>query len=112
MGFVSHEFKKKCISLFFHDLGVEIFSIFKSYKSSGFFSLKSQTPKELIANAVYKYTYLWDTWLTYIRKTKRHFAVTSEVHLRFEKDLPNVFLHSQTLQLINKTPVVFYNFFC
>merc|ERR1711867_263714 len=48
VGLVSHEFKKKVINLFFHDLGVEIFPIFKSCKLSGFFSLKSQTPKELI----------------------------------------------------------------
>ena len=62
VGLVSHEFKKKVINLFFHDLGVEIFPIFKSCKLSGFFSLKSQTPKELIANAVYKYTG-WETTL-------------------------------------------------
>ena len=55
-----------------------------------FFSLKSenQVPKELIVNAVYKYTCLCDTSLTYIGKTKRHLAVRSEEHLRFEKDLP------------------------
>ena len=88
VGLVSHEFKKKVINLFFHDLGVEIFPIFKSCKLSGFFSLKSQTPKELIANAVYKYTCLCDTSLTYIGKTKRHLAVRSEEHLRFERDLP------------------------
>ena len=88
VGLVSHEFKKKVINLFFHDLGFEIFPIFKSCKLSGFFSLKSQTPKELIANAVYKYTCLCDTSLTYIGKTKRHLAVRSEEHLRFEKDLP------------------------
>ena len=64
------------------------FPIFKSCKLSGFLSLKSQTPKELIANAVYKYTCLCDTSLTYIGKTKRQLAVRSEEHLRFEKDLP------------------------
>ena len=47
---------------------------------SGFFSLKSQAPKELIANAVYKYTCLCDTSLTYIGKTKQHLAVRSEDH--------------------------------
>ena len=58
VGPVSHEFKKKVINLFFHDLGVEIFPFFKSCKLSEFFSLKSHTPKEPIANAVYKYTCL------------------------------------------------------
>ena len=90
VGLVSREFKKKVITVFFHDLSVEIFPIFKSYKLSGFFSLKSQTPEELIANAVYKYTCLCDTSLSHIGKTKRHFAVRFEVHFRFEKYLPKV----------------------
>ena len=32
VGLVSHEFKTKVINWFFHDLGVEIFPIFKSCK--------------------------------------------------------------------------------
>ena len=63
VGLVSHEFKTKVINWFFHDLGVEIFPIFKSCKLSGLFFLKSQTPKKLIANAVYKYICLCDTSL-------------------------------------------------
>ena len=60
-----------------------------------FFSFKSQTPKELNANAVYKYTCLCDASLTYIGKTKRHWAVRSEEHLRFEKDIPKSEIKTQ-----------------
>ena len=68
VGLVSHEFKTKVINWFFHDLGVEIFPIFKSCKLSGLFFLKSQTPKKLIANAVYKYTCFCDTSLAILKK--------------------------------------------
>ena len=88
VGPPSHEFKNKISNLFFNDLRIEIFPIFTSTKLSDYFSLKSQTPKILASNVVYKYTCVCDTSLTYIGKTKRHLGVRSEEHLGYEKDLP------------------------
>ena len=83
VGTLSHEFESKITNLFYKELNNEIFPIFKTVRV---FSLKSQTPKALTFNVVYKFTYLCDTSLTDIGKTKRHLMVRVEEHLRFEKE--------------------------
>ena len=62
--------------------------LFSSFKVSNYFSLKSQTPRILTSNVVYKFTCLCDTNLTYIGKTKRHLVVRKSEHLEFESKEP------------------------
>ena len=85
VGTLSHEFKNKLIAFFNYELKVTVSPVFNTFKVSNYFSLKSQTPKQLMANVVYKYTCLCDTNLTYIGETKRHFAVRSSEHLLYEE---------------------------
>ena len=88
VGGLSHDFKSKIVQLFHDDLLIDIVPIFNTFKVSNYFTLKSQTPKHVIANVVYKFSCLCDTNLTYIGKTKRHLAVRSLEHLEFEKKEP------------------------
>ena len=88
VGILSHEFKNKITNLFHKELNIEIFPIFKTTKLSEFFSLKSQTPKALTCNVVYKFTCLCDSSLTYIGKTKRHLGVRVEEHLGYQREKP------------------------
>lgn len=67
---------------------VTICPVFNTFKVSNYFSLKCQTPKQLLSNVVYKYTCLCDTNITYIGKTKRHMAVRILEHLKFEDVKP------------------------
>ena len=62
--------------------------MFNTFKISNYFSLKSQTPKILKLDVVYKFTCLCDTNITYIGKTKRHLVVRSLEHLQFEDPEP------------------------
>ena len=84
----SHIFKSKIISLFNTYLFTSITPVFSSFKVSNYFSLKSQTPRILTSNVVYKFTCLCDTNLTYIGKTKRHLVVRKSEHLEFESKEP------------------------
>ena len=88
VGRLSHEFKNKIVKLFFNDLGINITPVFTSVKVSDFFSLKSQTPKLLTSNVVYRFTCLCDTNLTYIGKSKRHLVVRGMEHLDYNKEKP------------------------
>ena len=88
VGDLSHDFKSKIVKLFYDELRIDIIPVFNTFKVSNYFTLKSQTPKQLIANVVYKFTCLCDTNLTYIGKTKRHLAVRSLEHLEFKKVKP------------------------
>ena len=88
VGALSHEFKNKITKLFFNDLGIHISPVFTTVKVSDFFSLKSQTPKILTSNVVYRFTCLCDASLTYIGKTKRHLIVRTLEHLEYEKKEP------------------------
>ena len=72
VGILSHEFKSKITNLFYKELNIEIFPIFKTTKLSEFFSLKSQTPKALTSIVVCKFTCLCVT------STKRHLVVRVE----------------------------------
>ena len=85
VGTLSHEFKNKIITFFNYELKVTVSPVFNTFKVSNYFSLKSQTPKQLMANVVYKYTCLCDTNITYIGETKRHLAVRSSEHLLYEE---------------------------
>ena len=85
VGTFSHEFKNKIITFFNYELKVTVSPVFNTFKVSNYFSLKSQTPKQLMANVVYKYTCLCDTNITYIGETKRHLAVRSSEHLLYEE---------------------------
>ena len=88
MGTLSHEFKNKAVSLFQNELRVTICPVFNTFNVSNYFSLKCQTPKQLLSNVVYKYTCLCDTNITYIGKTKRHMAVRILEHLKYEDVKP------------------------
>ena len=88
VGNISHDFKSNIVKLFYDELRVDVIPVFNTVKVSSYFTLKSQTPKQLIANVVYKFTCLCDTNLSYIGKTKRHLAVRSLEHLEFGKDEP------------------------
>ena len=84
VGSISHDFNSKVSQLFYNHLRVPIFPVFTTFKVSNYFSLKSQTPKPLTSNVVYKFTCLCDTNLTYIGKTKRHLVTRSLEHLVLE----------------------------
>ena len=74
--------------LFNCELSVTICPVFNTFKVANYFSLKPQTPKQLLSNVVYKYTCLCDANLTYIGKTKRHLIVRSLEHLGYENIEP------------------------
>ena len=105
VGTLSHEFKSKITNLFHKELNIEIFPIFKTTKLSEFFSLKSQTPKALTSNVVYKFTCLCDTSLTYVGKTKRHLVVRAEEHVGYEKEKPEgeIKTHLKTCDLCKQS---------
>ena len=84
----SHDLKNKIITLFNNELKVTVSPVFNTFKVSNYFSLKSQTPKQLMANVVYKYTCLCDTNITYIGETKRHLVIRCLEHLSFDKKDP------------------------
>ena len=88
IGPSSHDFKNKITKLFSNYLLTNVSPIFSTFKVSNYFSLKSQTPKLLASNVVYKFSCLCATNLTYIGKTKRHLIVRSLEHLEFEKAEP------------------------
>ena len=88
VGGLSHDFKSKIVKLFYEELRIDIVPVFNTFKVSNYFTLKSRTPKLLMANVVYKFTCLCDTNLTYIGKTKRHLAVRSLEHLEFKSENP------------------------
>ena len=88
VGGLSHDFKSKIVKLFYDELRIDIVPVFNTFKVSNYFTLKSRTPKLLMANVVYKFTCLCDTNLTYIGKTKRHLAVRSLEHLEFKSENP------------------------
>jgi hypothetical protein len=85
VGTASHSFKNKLKQLFYDHLRIEISPVFTTFKVSDYFSLKSQTPKLLTSNVVYKFTCLCDTNLTYIGKTKRHLMTRCREHLGLDK---------------------------
>ena len=84
IGTASHDFRNKLKSLFYNELRIDISPVFNSFKISNYFSLKSQTPRLLTSNVVYKFTSLCDTNLTYIGKTKRHLMTRCLEHLVIE----------------------------
>ena len=88
IGSLSHDFKNKISKLFFNDLRINITPVFNTFKISSYFSLKSQMPKILKSDVVYKFTCLCDTNISYIGKTKRHLVVRSLEHLKFEDPEP------------------------
>ena len=88
VGSLSHDFKSKIVKLFYDELRIDIVPVFNTFKVSNYFTLKSRTPKLLMANVVYKFTCLCDTNSTYIGKTKRHLAVRSLEHLEFKNEKP------------------------
>ena len=85
IGSVSQNFKNKLVQLFYDDLRITISPVFDTCKVSKYFSLKSQTPRLLTSNVVYKFTCLCDANLTYIGKTKRHLMTRCLEHLELEK---------------------------
>ena len=85
VGSISYNFKNKLKQLFWEELRVDILPVFNSFKVSNYFSLKSQTPKILLSNVVYKFTGLCDTNVTYIGKTKRHLIIRCLEHLELDK---------------------------
>ena len=88
IGPSSHDFKNKITKLFSNYLLTNVSPIFSTFKVANYFSLKSQTPKILASNVVYKFSCLCATNLTYIGKTKRHLTVRGLEHLEFEKAEP------------------------
>ena len=88
IGPSSHDFKNQITKIFSNYLLTNVTPVFSTFKVSNYFSLKSQTPKLLASNVVYKFSGLCDTNLTYIGKTKRHLVVRSLEHLEFEKAEP------------------------
>ena len=60
VGGLSHDFKSKIVKLFYDELRIDLVPVFNTFKASNYFTLKSQTPKCLMANVVYKFTCLCD----------------------------------------------------
>ena len=70
IGSLSHEFKSKIIKLFYNDLRINITPVFSTFKVSKYFSLKSQTPKILTNNVVYKFTCLREKYVETLKVLK------------------------------------------
>lgn len=98
VGTLSHVFRNKLITFFNNELRVTICPVFNTFKVANYFSLKPQTPKQLLSNVVYKYTCLCDANLTYIGKTKRHLIVRSLEHLQFEHTEPKSEIKSHLMK--------------
>ena len=72
VGNSSVNFGKKISSLIKDKFNLDVNVIYETCKVGNFFSLKSQTPKALMSNVVYKYTCKLDANISYLGKTKRH----------------------------------------
>ena len=70
--------------------------VFRPFKVSSYFTLKSRCPKELQALVVYKYVCSVDQNTTYIGKTKRHLALRVKEHLSTTSANSAVFQHVAT----------------
>jgi len=72
VGNSSVNFGKKISALIKDKFKLDVTVIYETCKVGDFFSLKSQTPKALMSNVVYKYTCKLDANISYLGKTKRH----------------------------------------
>ena len=59
---------------------LDVTILYETSKVGDFFSLKSQTPKALLSNVVYKYTCKLDANISYLGKTKRHLITRVAEH--------------------------------
>ena len=75
VGRASMDFRKDISKLFLDKYKVVTTGVFTSCKVGDFFGLKSDVPKPLLADDVYKFKCLSDTSISYIGKTKRHLSV-------------------------------------
>ena len=66
VGTLPYDLKSQFTKIFYKESNIEIFSFFITNKLSEFFLLKSQKPKAITSNVVYKFTCLFDTGLSYI----------------------------------------------
>ena len=80
LGRVSTSLKRKLTHIE-KRLNIKIRIIFKPFKVSRFFSLKSRCPKLLRSRLVYEFQCPVEQGVTYIGKTKRHLATRVKEHL-------------------------------
>ena len=72
IGQSSVNFGRKISALIKDKFSLDVNIIYDSCKVGSLFSLKSQTPKALLSNVVYKFTCKHDANISYLGKTKRH----------------------------------------
>ena len=80
IGNSSVNFSRKISGLIKDKFGLDVNILYDTCKVGSFFSLKSQTPKALMSNVVYKFTCKHDANLTYLGKTKRHMTTRVKEH--------------------------------
>ena len=105
VGTISHDFKNRLIRMFYNEHRISISPVFNTFKVSRYFGLKSQTPKLICSNVVYKFTSLCDANITYIGKTKRHLSVRGLEHLEFSQPKPEgeIKTHLQSCSICQKS---------
>ena len=80
VGNSSVNFGKKISALIKDKFKLDVTILYETSKVVDFFSLKSQTPKALLSNVVYKYTCKLDANISYLGKTKRHLITRVAEH--------------------------------
>ena len=84
VGNSSFDFSKRMRQTLAKKFNKPVKVIFNTFKVGQCFTLKSKTPKQLLANVVYKFTCKHDAEVSYIGKTKRHLAARVEEHLSLQ----------------------------
>ena len=80
VGNSSVTFGKKISDLIKDKFKLDVTILYETSKVGDFFSLKSQTPKALLSNVVYKFKCKLDANISYHGKTKRHLTTRVAEH--------------------------------
>ena len=81
VGAASKRFVKQLSELVKCKFGVEICTIYTTYKVGRYFQLKSATPITLSSNVVYQFLCSCDTNLSYVGMSSRHLGTRAREHL-------------------------------
>ena len=86
LGKVSDRFLKHISRLVFKVGNVKVQPIYRTFKVSNYFNLKSRTPLPLMSNVVYCFSCPCDVGKTYIGMSSRHLAVRAKEHLNLSNN--------------------------
>ena len=71
------------------NLSIKLNPVYKTFKVSNYFQLKSRVPSGLCSNVVYEFSCSCDTNLTYLGMSTRHLSTRIREHLNFNSQTPS-----------------------